>query len=76
MRIHCNKNHQQAWIGEKSLLYNTVKVQSFFRSGGLQKYFIVDLADVQNAENAGVENTVPGLLAEYKLTQQEVQEEL
>ncbi len=26
MRIHCNKTHQQAWIGEKSLLYNTVKV--------------------------------------------------
>lgn len=76
MRIHCNKTHQQAWIGEKSLLYNTVKVQSFFRSGGLQKYFIVDLADAQINENAGVENIVSGLLAEYELIQQEVEEEL
>ena len=58
------------------MLYNTVKVQSFFCSGGLQKYFIVDLADAQIDENAGVENVVPGLFAEYKLTQQEVEEEL
>ena len=76
MRMHCNKIHQQAWVGEKSLLYNTVKVQSFFRSGGLQKYFIVDLVDAQIDENAGVENIVSGLLAEYELIQQEVEEEL
>jgi hypothetical protein len=58
------------------LLYNTVKVQSFFRSGGLQKYFIVDLADAEIDENARVVNTISGLLAEYELTQQEVEEEL
>ena len=76
MRMHCKKNHQQAWLGEKSLLYKAVKVQSFFRSGGLQKYFIVDLVDAQIVENAGVENIVSGLLAEYELIQQEVEEEL
>jgi hypothetical protein len=76
MRRHCKKNHQQAWIGEKSLLYKTVKVQSFFRAGGLQKYFIVNLVDAGNAENEGVESRVQTRLAEYKLTQQEIKEEL
>ena len=42
MRRHCKKSHQQAWTGDKSLLYEAVKVQSFFRTGGLQKYFIVN----------------------------------
>ena len=74
--MHCKKNHQQAWVGEKSLLYKTVKVQSFFRTGGLQKYFVVDLADVGDVENAGVEDRVQAQLAEYKLTQQEIEEEL
>ena len=70
------KNHQQAWVGEKSLLYKTVKVQSFFRTGGLQRYFIVDLVDAGNAENDEVDNTIQAQLAEYKLTQQEIEEEL
>jgi hypothetical protein len=38
---HCKKHHQLAWVGEKSELCSIVKVQSFFRAGGLQKYFIV-----------------------------------
>lgn len=41
IRMHCNRDHQLAWLGDKSQLYNSVKVQSFFRTGGLQKYFIV-----------------------------------
>ncbi|KAJ4329600.1 hypothetical protein N0V87_010726, partial [Didymella glomerata] len=76
MRMHCKKVHQQAWVGEKSLLYKFVKVQSFFRTGGLQKYFIVDLVDAGSSENAQVENVVQAQLAEYKLTQQEIEEEL
>jgi hypothetical protein len=51
MRIHCKKNHQQVWKGEKSLLYNTVKVQSFFRSRRLQKYFIIKVGAAGNREN-------------------------
>jgi ribosome-associated protein YbcJ (S4-like RNA binding protein) len=44
MRVHCKtKNHEQPWTGNKSALHEFVKVQTFFSSGGLQKYFIVDL---------------------------------
>jgi len=63
-------------VGEKSSLYDTVKVQSFFHTGGLQKYFIVDLADVGNPENAWEEERVQARLAEYKLKQQEEEKEL
>ncbi|KAL1640171.1 hypothetical protein SLS61_010262, partial [Didymella pomorum] len=76
MRMYCKKTHQQAWVGEKSLLYKTVKVQSFFRTGGLQKYFIVNLVDAGNTENDEVENIVQAQLAEYRSTQQEIEEEL
>lgn len=41
IRMHCKRDHQLAWVGDKSQLYSLVKVQSFFRAGGLQKYFIV-----------------------------------
>lgn len=58
MRMHCKKDHQQAWVGEKSLLYKTAKVQSFFRTSGLQKYFIVDLVDSRNAKNNKVKNVI------------------
>jgi hypothetical protein len=74
--MHCKKHHQQAWTGDKSLLYNTVKVQSFFRTGGLQKYFVVQVAEAQNAEDVNVKVAVQRQLAEYRLTQQEVEEEL
>ncbi|KAL1640484.1 hypothetical protein SLS61_010254, partial [Didymella pomorum] len=76
MRMHCKKTHQQAWVGEKSLLYKTMKVQSFFRTGGLQKYFTVNLVDAGNTENDEVENTVQAQLAEYRSTQQEIEEGL
>ena len=58
------------------MLYEAVKVQSFFRTGGLQKYFIVDWVDAGNGEDAEVETRVQAQLAEYKLTQQEVEQEL
>jgi hypothetical protein len=41
IRRHCKKHHQLAWVGDKSQLYSIVKVQSFFRTGGLQRYFKV-----------------------------------
>ena len=58
MRRHCKKSHQQAWTGDKSLLYEAVKVQSFFRTRGLQKYFIVNWVDAGNSEDAAVETCV------------------
>jgi hypothetical protein len=76
MRRHCKKDHQQAWVGEKSSLYCLVKVQSFFCTGRLQKYFIVDLADARGVEKIGVEDRVQAQLAEYELTQQEIEKEL
>ena len=50
LRKHLKKNHQQAWKGEKSELFDSVKVQTFFRGGGLQKYFVVDLGIGENGE--------------------------
>jgi hypothetical protein len=38
MRRHCKKHHQLAWVGDESQLYSMVKVQSFFRTGGWQRY--------------------------------------
>ncbi|KAJ8115248.1 hypothetical protein OPT61_g3059 [Boeremia exigua] len=76
MRKHCKKYHQQAWVGEKSSLYKTVKVQSFFHTRGLQKYFIVNLDVVEILQNNKLEIRVQAHLAEYKLTQQEIKEEL
>jgi hypothetical protein len=43
--MHCKKEHGQAWKGDTSVLYTRVKVQTFFRAGGLQQYFIVDATD-------------------------------
>ena len=68
MRMHCKKDHQQAWRGDTSSLYDAVTVQSFFRTGGLQRYFVVDVAEARDVENAGVEERVEAQLAEYRLT--------
>jgi hypothetical protein len=51
-------------------------VQSFFCTGGLQKYFVVDSAIIVDAEHRDVEQIVQAQLAKYKLTQQEVKKEL
>lgn len=53
-----------------------MKVQTFFRAGGLQKYFIVEYNAVIDAKNLGVENTVRRRLAEFKLTQEIIEKEL
>jgi hypothetical protein len=50
MKTHCRKLHELSWTGNKSVLYESVKVQTFFRGGGLQKYFIVDLGIGENGE--------------------------
>ena len=76
MRKHCKNIHQQAWARDKSVLYDAVKVQTIFRMGGLQKYFIVEYDGVVNAEDMDVELTVEGRLAEFKVTQEIVEKEL
>jgi hypothetical protein len=57
-------------------LYDTVRVQSFFRTRGLQKYFIIKYNIVVNAENLGVEAIVDRRLAKFKLTQEIIEKEL
>jgi hypothetical protein len=49
LQKHCKKEHRQAWKGDTSTLYKRVKVQTFFRTGGLQRYFVVRAVDSRNA---------------------------
>ena len=42
LRRHAKKQHGIAWKGNTAALYTEVKVQTFFKLGGLQRYFIVD----------------------------------
>ena len=51
-------------------------MQSFFRTGGLQKYFVVATDVAANRESAVVEEIVAEQLAEYQSTQQQIEEEL
>ena len=42
LRKHAKKQHGIAWKGDTTALYTQVKVQTFFKLGRLQRYFIVD----------------------------------
>ncbi|CAO2655088.1 Nn.00g101520.m01.CDS01, partial [Neocucurbitaria sp. VM-36] len=76
MKTHCRKLHELSWTGDKSILYEDVKVQSFFRAGGLQKYFIVDLVDAENGENLDLDHVVQQQLAQWKETKQQLKAEM
>jgi hypothetical protein len=65
MQTHCKKNYKQAWIGNISLLYNYIKVQIFFYTGGLQKYFVVNLGKVEDKENLGNKRRLKRQLTEF-----------
>jgi hypothetical protein len=41
LRSHCKQIHGLSWKGDTARLYNKVKVQTFFRAPGLQRYFVV-----------------------------------
>jgi predicted AlkP superfamily phosphohydrolase/phosphomutase len=51
MKKHYYKLHDLSWTGNKNLLYKSIKVQTFFSSGGLQKYFIINLDDREDRED-------------------------
>jgi truncated hemoglobin YjbI len=51
-------------------------VQTFFRTGGLQKYFVVNLGEVEDKENLGNERRLKRRLAEFQLTQESVKQDL
>jgi hypothetical protein len=74
MRMHRKKAHNLTWRGNSKALYQKVKVQTFFRAGGLQRYFVVRAA----ADSSGTlsvpceaANVVKGRLSEWGLTKQE-----
>ena len=70
MQKHCNNAHQTAWSSKDVALCEKVKAQTFFRTGGLQRYFVVKVADNSRAPSNPHETTdvVRGRLAEWKLT--------
>ena len=41
LKKHCKTKHGVSWVGDTSTLFQRVKVQTFFRAGGLQRYFVV-----------------------------------
>jgi hypothetical protein len=51
-------------------------VQTFFRTGGLQKYFVVNLGEVEDKENLGDKRRLERQLAEFQLTQESVEQDL
>ena len=57
MRKHCKKTHELPWIGDKSSLFTLVKVQTFFNSRGLRKYFVVDV-DAEIGRGSGQQQSV------------------
>jgi superfamily II DNA helicase RecQ len=76
MRMHCKKKHQQPWTDTKSALYQRVKVQTFFSSGGLQKYFVVDLDVDENGQGLDPNQVVQQQLSDYKKVREQLEEEM
>jgi hypothetical protein len=76
MRKHWKNSHETSWAGDKSALYGSVKVQTFFSSGGLQKYFIVDLGVGENGENFNPNQVVQQQLNNYQKVRQQLEEEM
>jgi hypothetical protein len=76
MRKHCKNFYKQAWTRDKSALCDTIKVQSFFSTARLQKYFIVKYNALANAENLDIEDIVERRLAKFRTTQEIIKKEL
>ena len=70
MQKHCNNVHRTAWSSKDAKLCERVKAQTFFRAGGLQRYFVVKTADNNRVppDPHEVTNVVSERLAEWKLT--------
>lgn len=65
LRQHCKSEHSLRWISDISELYTNVKVQTFFQTGGLQRYFVVHAPDSNDKPSAPaeVQDKVDRLLA-------------
>jgi superfamily II DNA helicase RecQ len=75
MKTHCKKSHELSWTGEKSALYDSVKVQSFFSSGGLQKYFIVGLDAAENGEKLDQDQVAQQQLGAWRKVRKQLEED-
>jgi hypothetical protein len=53
-------------------LFKSVKVQTFFCSRGLQKYFIVNLGTGESGENSTIDDVVLQQLSAYKEVRKEL----
>jgi hypothetical protein len=76
MKTHCKKSHKLSWSREESTLYDSVKVQTFFSRGGLQKYFIVDLEEDENGGKLDLDQVVQQQLNEYQKVQQQIEDDM
>lgn len=76
LRIHLKKKHKQVWKSQKHELFQSVKVQTFFSSGGLQKYFIVDLVEGENREKLDLNQVVQQQLSDYQKVRKEIEDDM
>ncbi len=72
LRKYYKKEHQQAQKGDTRALYKDIKVQSFFRTRGLQKYFIINLDVVENREKLDPNYIIQQQLDHYKKVRQQL----
>jgi hypothetical protein len=79
MKTYCRIEHQLSWTGGKSALYSSVKVQTFFSSGGLQRYFIVDLGvevNIENGERLDPNPVVLQQLSDFEKVRKEIEDDM
>jgi hypothetical protein len=76
MKTHCREIHELSWAGDKDVLFRNVKVQAFFNSGGLQKYFIVNLSVGEIEEKSRLDNVATQQLNAWKSTRILLEEDL
>jgi hypothetical protein len=76
MRIHSKKPNQQAWKGKVSELFRSVKVQTFFSSGGLQKYFIVRSGVAENGQDSDPNHVVEQQLSTWRGVRKQLEEDM
>lgn len=79
-KTHCREAHKISWTGDTSRLYAAVKVQTFFRTGGMQRYFIVNVQEGSDrSRRTGMEDVdaeVAVLLGEWKETEDAQQKKM
>ena len=78
LRMHVKGEHAVAWKGNTAALYRRVKVQTFFCTSGLQRYFVVNTTNGNDNTPSmlrEVADVVSERLAEWKRTKDAHKEE-